>query len=124
MASHQVIGIFSSSARARLAQEALILEGMPEDCVAISIDLTADGIAAEAPGQSYVNQPGQASGGWFGSRATGEAARNSRRAGLADTAQRGACVVTAEARSFAEAERIRDIMAALRPIDMRVPALA
>lgn len=124
MASHQVIGIFSSSARARLAQEALILEGMPEDCVAISIDLTADGIAAEAPGQSYVNQPGEAKGGWFGSRATGEAARNTRRAGLTDAAQRGACVVTAEARNFAEAERIRDIMAALRPIDMRVPALA
>lgn len=124
MATHQVIGIYSSSARARLAQEALILEGLPEDRVAISIDLTADEIAAEAPGQSYVNQPGEPQGGWFGSRATGQAMRNPRHAGFSDAVQRGTCVVTAEARSRAEAERARDIMASLRPVDMRIPAFA
>jgi hypothetical protein len=121
MASHQVIGIYSSTARARLAQEALILEGMPEGCVAISIDLTEDGIAAEAPGQSYANQPGQRETSWSGSRGGG-ASQNGWHESYCDAAQSGTCVVTADARSPAEAHRARDIMASLRPINMRVPA--
>ncbi|HWI12642.1 MAG TPA: hypothetical protein VNT02_00230 [Burkholderiales bacterium] len=122
MASHQVIGIYSSSARARLAQEALILEGMPEELIAISIDLTGDGVAAEAPGQSYTNQPGAGESGWLGSRRTKNGDRKG--AGFSDAVQRGTCVVTAEARTSAEVRRVRDIMAALRPLDMRIPAVA
>jgi len=79
-------------------------------------------VAAEAPGQSYTNQPGAGDSGWFGSRRRKDGHRG--RAGFSDAAQRGACVVTAEARSSAEARRIRDIMAALRPLGMRAPALA
>ncbi len=122
MASHQVIGIYSSIARARLALEALVVEGMPEDRIAISVDLTEDAIAAEAPGQSYVNQPTDR-GGWFGSPRRAERS-DDRRGAHSDAGQCGACVVTAEARSPAEAHRIRDIMASLRPLNMRVPALA
>lgn len=121
MASHQVIGIYSSIARARLAQEALIVEGMPEERIAISVDLTEDGIAAEAPGQSYVNQPADR-GGWFGSRHG--SGSNGREARHMDAVQRGACVVTAEARSPAEAHRIRDIMAWLRPVEVQSPEVA
>lgn len=123
MRSHQVIGIYSSIARARLAQEALIAEGMPEDRVAISIDLTEDGIAAEAPGQPYVNQPADRDTGWFGS-SPGSEWRENRQPRSSNAAQCGACVVTAEARSKAEAFRVREIMAALRPLNMRVPAIA
>ena len=121
MASHQVIGIYSSTARARLAQEALILEGVPEDRVAISIDLTEDGIAAEAPGQSYVNQPGQRESASSASRRA-RTSQNGWHASFCDAAQSGTCVVTAEARDAAEAHRLRDIMKSLRPLDMRVPA--
>ena len=32
---------------------------MPETRIALSTDLTEDGIAAEVPGQSFENQPGQ-----------------------------------------------------------------
>jgi hypothetical protein len=110
MASHQVIGIYSIIARARLALEALVVEGMPEDRIAISVDLTEDAIAAEAPG-------------WFGSPRRAERS-DDRRGAHSDAGQCGACVVTAEARSPAEAHRIRDIMASLRPLNMRVPALA
>jgi hypothetical protein len=38
--------------------------------------------------------------------------------------QQAACVVTAEAHSLDEVDRIRDIMEALRPVDMKAPAPA
>lgn len=122
MASHQIIGIYSSMARARLAVEALVDEGVPEERVALSVDLTQDGIAAEAPGQSYVNQPSDR-GGWFGSAAA-ERRREARPSGPGDSLHRGACVVTADARSADEAERARRIMAWLRPLDVRTPQAA
>lgn len=123
MASHQVIGIYSSVARARLALEALVVEGLPEDRIAISVGLTDDGIAAEAPGQPYFNQPSDRGGGWHGSpRRGGDGPAGG--SGMTDAVQQGACVVTAEAESLDEADRIRDIMEALRPVDMRAPAPA
>lgn len=122
MASHQVIGIYSSVARARLALEALVVEGLPEERIALSVGLTEDGIAAEAPGQRYFNQPSDR-GGWFGSTRHGEEGQ-ARKAGVADATPQGACMVTAEAHSLDEAERIRDVMEALRPVDMTAPAPA
>jgi hypothetical protein len=125
MASHQVIGIYSSVARARLAQEALIEEGMPEERVAISIDFAEDGLAAEAHGQSYFNQPSDRGSGWFGSRERADTGcRDGRASGYSDAVQSGACVVTADASSAAEAERVRDIMRAMRPLDMMTAAPA
>lgn len=122
MASQPVVGVYNSIARARLAQEALIEEGVPEEHVAISIDLTDDGIAAEVPGQSFVNQPTDgAADGWFGSRWRTDA-RNERSAGYIDATRSGACVVTAEARDAEEADRIQQVMAALRAIHIKVPA--
>lgn len=120
MAFRHVIGVYGSMARARLAQEALIVEGMPEAQVAISVDLTEDGIAAEAPGQSYENQPSDRAaggGGWAGSLRTEER----REAQYGDAARRGVCVVTAEARTSSEADWIREIMQALRPVDVKPP---
>lgn len=37
----------------------LLDSGVPESRIAVSTGLTDDGIAAEVPGQSYENQPGQ-----------------------------------------------------------------
>ncbi len=123
MASHHVIGIYSSVARARLALEALVVEGMPEERITISVGFTDDGIAADSPGQPHFNQPSDRGSGWFGSRWRGEEGE-AHSAGLTDAVQQGACVVTAEAHSLDEADRIRDIMEALRPVNMRAPAPA
>jgi len=122
MARHQVVGVFDSMARARLAREALIVEGFPEEQVTLSVDMTEDGIAAEAPGESYENQPSDRGGAWdwLGS-IWGRGAENRRAALAADAARRGVCVVTAEARTAAEADRAQEIMGALRPVDLKMP---
>lgn len=123
MACHQVVGVFGSMARARLAREALIVEGFPEEHITLSMDMTEDGIAAEAPGESYENQPNDrgGAGDWFGSWRRDAADR--RAAQAADAARRGVCVVTAEARNAAEADRAQEIMEALRPIDLTMPVI-
>lgn len=54
-----VVGIFGSMESAQRAREALLAHGIDEVSVTLSIDLTADGVAAESPGQSFENQPGQ-----------------------------------------------------------------
>ncbi len=119
MASHPVVGIYNSVARARLAQEALIEEGVPEARVAISMALAHDGLSAEAPGQPYGHQPtGRGGEGWFGSPRRSDA-QEARAPGYAKAAQVGACVVTAEARDAAEADRIQEVMAALRAIQIK-----
>jgi hypothetical protein len=56
MHNHSVIAVFASKAEAVKAQEGLVRDGFSEDRIAISVDLTSDGIAAEAPGQAYENQ--------------------------------------------------------------------
>ena len=53
-----LIGVFASEEEAIRAQSALVRNGIHPNAVAISIDLTRDGIAAEAPGQAYENQGG------------------------------------------------------------------
>lgn len=50
------VGIFRSRADAERAQRALLAAGVPAGQLHVSAPLTADGIAAEAPGQSYENQ--------------------------------------------------------------------
>jgi len=60
MARNNVVaGMFTSLGAAEQAKGRLIEAGVPENCIALSADLAADGIAAEYPGQSYTNQPGQ-----------------------------------------------------------------
>src|SRR6476620_7204528 len=56
MHNHSVIAVFSSQAEAVNAHHGLVIGGVREDRIAISADLTSDGIAAEAPGQAYENQ--------------------------------------------------------------------
>ena len=47
MATHRIVGVYGSIARARVVQEALIDAGMPEDQVSIDLHATADAQAAE-----------------------------------------------------------------------------
>jgi hypothetical protein len=56
MRTHTLIAVFASEAEAIRAKAALVRAGIDENSLAISTDLTRDGIAAEAPGQAYENQ--------------------------------------------------------------------
>ena len=51
-----LIAVFASEGEAMRAHSALLRSGIDPKDVAISADLTRDGIAAEAPGQAYENQ--------------------------------------------------------------------
>ena len=54
-----VVGVFESVAAAEQARGTLLRAGMPESRIALSANFTDDAIAAEVPGQSFENQPGQ-----------------------------------------------------------------
>ena len=80
MTRNMVEGIFGSRGAAEQAKLKLLGNGIAETCICLSTELTADDVAAEAPGQTYSNQPGKPAG-----------------AGLADAhadaAHAGACVL-------------------------------
>ena len=59
LGAQTVIGVFGSPAAAEQARGVLLEAGVPEIRIALSAILTDDGIGAEAPGQSFENQPGQ-----------------------------------------------------------------
>jgi hypothetical protein len=62
LGTQTVVGVFHSVNAAEEAKSALLREGVPEARIALSAGLTDDPIAAEAPGQSFENQPGQPPG--------------------------------------------------------------
>lgn len=59
MAQRTIVGIFESTDAAQHAKTELLGAGIAEHRIVVSRCLTDDDIAAEAPGQSYENQPGQ-----------------------------------------------------------------
>jgi hypothetical protein len=59
MAHRTIVGIFESPDAAYHAKSELLGAGIAEERIVVSGCLTDDGIAAEAPGQSFENQPGQ-----------------------------------------------------------------
>jgi hypothetical protein len=91
-----VVGVFASAAAAEEARGALLQAGVPQSRIALSAGLTEDPIAAEVPGQSFENQPGQPS-----ERETaryGEAVRT------------GACVVSVFTRSEEEKQYVEQLL--------------
>ena len=56
MPARTIIGVFDSTASAERACSALLRAGIPDERISVSVHLTEDGIAAEAPGQSYERQ--------------------------------------------------------------------
>ena len=54
-----VTGIFDSHAAAARARDALLAEGVARERMTVSESETSDGIAAEAPGETYENQAGE-----------------------------------------------------------------
>lgn len=93
-----VVGVFESVPAAEELKDLLVREGVPESRIALSAGLTDDAIAAEAPGQSYENQPGQADNGK--TSRFGEAVRS------------GSCVVSVFARSDEERHYVEALMRA------------
>ncbi len=97
LGAQTIVGVFASLAAAEEARAALLRAGVPEYRITVSSGLTEDGIAAEAPGQSYENQPGQPA--WDSAMAPyGEAVRS------------GACVVSVFARSEEERQYVEQLL--------------
>lgn len=97
LGAQTIVGVFASLAAAEEARAALLRAGVPEYRITVSSGLTEDGIAAEAPGQSYENQPGQPA--WDSAMAPyGEAVRS------------GACVVSVLARSDEETDYVAELL--------------
>jgi hypothetical protein len=111
MATNRLTGIFGTREAAERARDALLGEGIARERIAISVPETGDGIAAEAPGQSYENQPGEGE----------EAARRGR---FGSAVRSAVCALTVDgASSEAERGRIGAILARSGARDvMRPPA--
>lgn len=80
MTRTMVEGIFGSRRAAEQAKLRLVSTGIAETCICLSSELTADDVAAEAPGQTSSNPPGQPAGAGLGDA-------------HADAAHAGACVL-------------------------------
>jgi len=107
MARNNVVtAVFPLLVDAEQAKLRLVDAGVAEDRIALSADLTADGVAAEFPGQSYTNQPGQAPGDAFPGA-------------CADSASVGACVLCVDLGADDDRGRIERI---LRECGARQPA--
>lgn len=92
-----VVGVFASAAAAEEARAVLLDSGVPETRIALSAGLTDDAIAAEVPGQSYENQPGQA-------------AEDSREARQGGRIRSGGCVVSVFTRSEEEKQYVEQML--------------
>ena len=92
-----VVAVFESMPAAEAAKATLMRAGVPEQRIALSAGLTDDGIAAEVPGQSYENQPGQP-------------AEESQAARWGEAVRSGACVVSVLARSDEEIDYVTQLL--------------
>ncbi|HEX6632339.1 MAG TPA: hypothetical protein VF038_00125 [Usitatibacter sp.] len=55
----RLTGIFDTVSAAERARDALVAEGIARERITLSASQTSDGIAAEAPGETYENQAGE-----------------------------------------------------------------
>ena len=97
MAQNLMEGVFASREAAEQARLRLVGTGIAETCICLSVEMTADDVAAEAPGQTCSNQPGKPAG-----------------AGLtdahADAAHCGACVLCVDLGSRGDRNSVESIM--------------
>lgn len=91
-----VVGVFDSVSAAEDAKDVLLHAGVPEIRIAVSAPLTEDAIAAEAPGQSFENQPGQG--------------HEKKTAEYGEAVRSGGCVVSVFARSDEESHYVERLM--------------
>ncbi len=86
-----VAGVFDSMASGEAAVTLLLDAGVPRSRITMSQPVTADGIAAEAPGESFENQPGEPGG------------RDTERARFDEGVRSGVCVVSVDAAADSDA---------------------
>jgi hypothetical protein len=96
LGAQTVVGVFASPAAAEEARSALRRAGMPESRMALSATLTEDAMAAEVPGQSFENQPGQPA--------------DSKSARYAEAVRTGACVLSVFTRSEEEKQYVEQLL--------------
>ena len=97
MTSQTIVGVFGSMGAADRTRRDLLQAGLPPDRISVSGALTADGIAAEYPGQSFENQPGQPPD-------------DSERSRYAEAVRTGVCVVSVYSRSLEDRIIIEALM--------------
>lgn len=108
MAANDVVGVFGDDEDALLAKAELVKSGLPAHRVVISTSLTADGIAAEAPGQSFGNQPGH--GRSAQTQTTARLAAGSEVGQFEQANRTGACIVTVDASAEFAPDHIERIL--------------
>jgi hypothetical protein len=91
-----VVGVFDSVSAAEDARATLLQAGVSEKRIALSGGLTDDPLAAEAPGQSFENQPGQE--------------HEKKTAQYGEAVRSGGCVVSVFARSDEESHYVERLM--------------
>ena len=96
MAGRTVVGIFESVPAAERVKARLLEAGLREQEIVLSVEVSRDDIAAEAPGQTFSNQSGQP--------ADDSASHQ------ADAVHGGACVLTVHIRSQSDGKRIEALM--------------
>jgi hypothetical protein len=111
-----LIAVFTSEDQATRAYAALVSKGIDTNHVAISIDLTRDGIAAEAPGQAYANQ-GDAQSLW--QLFKGDPDEDAEEARTLTDVERGSVVVTVGPVPRSKRELIVCVLKEHRPIVIR-----
>ena len=92
------VGIFASCDGARKARQELIASGVPAERISLSEPLTADGIAGEAPGESYENQDLR------------EDAREKALADYGEAVRSGACTLSVAANADDELQRLERLL--------------
>ena len=96
LGAQTVVGIFASTTAAEEAKGALRRAGVPERRMALSTGLTDDPMAAEVPGQSFENQPGQPA--------------DAKTARYAQAVRSGACVLSVFTRSEEERQYVEQLL--------------
>lgn len=93
------VGIFDSVSSAERARAQLLQSGVPAERIALSANLTDDGIAAEAPGQSYEHQTYR-----------GSDKADMDRARYGEAVRTGACVLSVSSSSGGDCRQLQLLM--------------
>jgi hypothetical protein len=115
IADKAVVGIFASVSAAEGAKAALVEAGVSTNRIALSVHLTQDSMAAEAPGQSYVHQSYRGSDtlsafDWLRRLFGRKPATDSERARYNEAVRTGACILTVRAKPGREARRLKELL--------------
>jgi hypothetical protein len=110
--------VFSTRQDALRAREALLYDGFAPDDLTVSIDLLTDDVAAEAPGQAYVDPPDAAHTGLMARLKSGFASGSDPDAERLAAIQRGSTVLTVSGPA-ARHSRAVELLELFRPVAIR-----